>query len=224
MTKKIITVTVLLLLVGLISSGSLGCKKEAEEGVIPSGEKEEEKTESLTDILGKAKDVTSFKYDMVITSAQGETLTQKMWMKGKKMRMEATIEAQVMIYLVDTDKQVSYMYIPAQNMAMKMDLAKAQETVGESPTEQSGSIQNYNPVTLGTEVLDSKSCLVVEYTTGTESVKMWLWKKYGFPIRTETTTDKGTIVLELKNIELGGIPDSMFELPAGVQIMQIPSF
>jgi len=224
MTKKIITITVLLLLVGLVSSGSLGCKKEAEERAVPSGEEEEEEVESLTDILAKAKGVTSFKYDMVISSPGEETLTQKMWLKGKKMRMEGTIEGKSMVYLVDTDMQLAYIYFPAENTAMKIGLAKAKETAGESPTEQSESIIKYNPVTLGTEVLDGKSCLVIEYTTETESVKMWLWKKYGFPIKTETTTDKGTTVLELKNIELGGIPDSMFELPAGVQIMQIPSF
>ena len=31
-------------------------------------------------------------------------------------------------------------------------------------------------------------------------------------------------VVELKNIEFGNISNSMFELPTGVQIMQIPSF
>ncbi len=229
MAKKIITVTVLLLLVGLISSGLLGCEKEAENGVVPSGEeavtpKEEEKTESLTDILGKAKGVASFKYDMVVTSAEGETLTQKMWLKGKKMRMEGTIEGRSMVYLVDADEQLAYIYFPAENTAMKIGLAEAKETAGESPTEQSGSIIQYNPVVVGSEIWDGKSCLVVTYTDKGDKVKTWLWKKYGFPIKIERTTAKGTTVLELKNIELGGISDSMFELPAGVQIMQIPSF
>ena len=109
-------------------------------------------------------------------------------------------------------------------MAMKLGLGKAQESIGESPAEQSGSIMKYNPVTLGTETLDGKKCLVTEYTAETGKTKMWLWTKYGLPIKTESTTAKGTYVTELKNIEFSGISDSMFELPAGVQIMQMPSF
>jgi len=53
---------------------------------------------------------------------------------------------------------------------------------------------------------------------------MWLWTRHGWPIRTETVTAKGTSVVELKNIDFGNIPDSMFELPAGVQIMELPMF
>jgi len=83
---------------------------------------------------------------------------------------------------------------------------------------------DYAPETVSTEVLDGKTCLVVKYTIATKEVKMWLWTKYGIPIKTETTTTKGTSVVELKNIEFSNISDSIFELPAGVQIMTIPSF
>jgi len=117
---------------------------------------------------------------------------------------------------------VSYVYISAQNIAMKMDIGEVQENVGESPVEQSESIEKYNPTVVGSEVLDGKNCLVVEYTTETAETKMWIWKKHGFPIRTETTTDKGTTIVEIKNIEFGDIPDTMFELPAGIQIIEMP--
>lgn len=180
--------------------------------------------ESLADILDKAKDVTSFKYDMVAT-APGETaITTTMWRKGEKMRMEGTFEGQSMVYLVDAGEQLAYAYFPAENTAMTIGLSKAQETAGDSPTEQSGSVLDYNPVTLGTEVLDGKTCLVIKYTDEIGETKMWLWTRYGLPIRTEMTTAQGTSVAELKNIDFGNISDSMFELPAGVQIMTIPSF
>lgn len=220
----IIIVVVLILLIGVGVWFWLGSKKEVEEGVVPPGEEEEEETtESLTDILGKVKGITSFKYDMVVAVPGQATTTQKIWFEGKKMRMEATLEGQKAVYLVDISKQQAYLYTPAQNMAMKIDFGQVQESAGESPEEQTGYIMNYNPTTVGSEVLDGKSCLVIEYTTGAGEVKMWLWKKYGFPIKTETTTAKGTTVVELKNIELVDIPDSMFELPAGVQVMEMPS-
>ena len=166
--------------------------------------------------------MTSLKYDMVATAPGEAAVTIKMWRKGNKMRMEGTFEGKSMVYLVNVDEQLAYMYFPAENTAMKIGLGEAQEAAGESPTEQSESIVKYNPVTLGTETLDGKSCLVIEYTTETDDVKMWVWTEYGLPIKTESTTAEGTSVVELKNIESGDISDSIFELPAGVQLIEIP--
>jgi len=51
---------------------------------------------------------------------------------------------------------------------------------------------------------------------------MWIWKEKGFPIRIEMTSIEGTFIIEYKNIEFTDVPDSMFELPEGVQIVDIP--
>jgi len=212
---------VIILLTGIIFLSGCGAKKESGESGKVLKDKEEQ---SLTEILEKAKGITSFKYDMVATVPGQAAVTTKMWWRGQKTRMEGTFDGRDMVYLVDAGKQIAYMYMPAENMAMKISLGKAKETAGESPIEQSGSVEKYNPVTLGSEVLDGKSCLVVEYTAEGTEVKMWIWEKYGLPIKTESTTAQGTSIVELKNIDFGNISDRMFELPAGVQMMQIPSF
>jgi outer membrane lipoprotein-sorting protein len=63
---------------------------------------------------------------------------------------------------------------------------------------------------------------VVEYTVPAEqtTVKMWIWKEYGFPIRAEMTTSAGTTIAEYRNLDFSDIPDSLFELPPGVEIME----
>ena len=218
--KNIGIIIILILLFGIGVWFWLSGKKGDGDGGFLSGEK----TESLSDVLTKAAGITSLKYDMVATAPGQAAITMKMWLKGQKTRMEGTFDGQEVVYLLNKDKQISYMYIPLQNMAMEMDLSKAQESVGEPPSEQSESVAKYNPVILDTEVLDGKICLVIEYTTETEKVKMWIWKEHGLPIKTETTTTKGTSVVELKNIDFGNISDSVFELPAGVQIVEIPIF
>jgi len=212
--KKVIIIIVVLILIGIGVWFWLSSKK-----VVPPGKKAEL---SLTEILGKAKDLASLDYDMVITAPGEAAVTTKMWRKGTKTRIEGTFEGYTGVYLLDAGKELAYLYIPAQNIAMKMDWGKAKGTAGESPSEQSESVMKYNPVTVGTEILDGKSCLVIEYTTETEKIKSWVWTEHGLPIRIESTTDEGTSVVELKNIGFGDIPDSMFELPAGVQIMELP--
>jgi len=109
-----------------------------------------------------------------------------------------------------------YMYLPEQSMAMKMDLAQAPK----SATEEAGSILDYNPTVVGTETIDGKVCLVVEYTAEGATTKAWIWEEHGFPIRVEATTSEGTTIVEYKNIEFVDIPDSEFELPEGVQIIE----
>ena len=133
------------------------------------------------------------------------------------MRTETVVEGQTTIMLVDSDAQVTYMYFPDTNMAMKMSFEEP-----DSPIEDAESIPDFNPVILGTETLDGKVCLVVEYTFEGITVKMWVWKDNGFPIRVEMTTPEGDMVMEYRNYDFGDIPDSKFELPEGVQIQEIP--
>lgn len=102
---------------------------------------------------------------------------------------------------------------------------KARSTVGESSEEQSAEISEQSPEVLGTEVWNGKKCLVVKGIDdkGNES-KWWLWMEHGIPIKVELTTSDGKFVnTELHNIEVGDIVDNMFELPDGVQIMEMPS-
>ena len=109
--------------------------------------------------------------------------------------------------------------MPAQNLAIRLDLS----TAPESPLEGTGAIEGYDPTVIGTETYDGKECLVVEYSIDGVQTKMWLWKQYGFPVKVVTTTADATITVEYKNMDFGPIPDSVFELPEGVQIMELPS-
>lgn len=179
----------------------------------PSGE--------LGAILGKASNIDSVSYDMVMTGTGMPSSTTKIWLKNKaqKMRTETTVQGQTSIMLIDRVSEVAYTYMPEQNLAIKMDLS----TAPESPLESTEGVEGYDPTVIGTETYDGKECLVVEYTTEGAQTKMWLWKQYGFPVKTVTTTADGTITVEYKNIDFGPIPDSVFELPAGVQIMNLPS-
>jgi outer membrane lipoprotein-sorting protein len=172
--------------------------------------------ETLGEILGRAAGVASMQYDLVMTAPGAPTMTQKVWVKKNKMRMEMTQQEETQIILTDIDAQTMYVYMPAENMAMKMNFSQATK----SATEEAGSIQNYNPTVVGTETIDGKVCLVVEYTAGGAATKAWIWEEHGFPIRVEVTTSEGTTTVEYKNIGFVDILDSKFELPAGVQIIQ----
>ncbi len=177
-----------------------------------------------------AKGISSVKYEQVLTLpgklAVGSAAlsTQKVWVKGNKMRMEMSVLGLESITIVNQDIQTMYIYMPAQNQAMKMPLPQGEAVKPESSsaTELAKSLAEQKPVVVGSETIDGKACLIIEINTPQGKVKAWLWKEYGFPLRWETETTEGIMRLEWKNIEFISIPDSMFELPSGVTITEVP--
>jgi outer membrane lipoprotein-sorting protein len=175
--------------------------------------------ETLDDILGRTSGIESVKFDMVMTSPGIATMTTKVWLKGQNMKSETTMEGQIVINITNHETRTIYMYMPDQNMAFVMTYDQAQE----SPIDETQAISQYHPQITGTETIDGKVCLVVEYSVQGTSTKMWIWQEYGFPLKVVTETDQGTTTIEYKNIEFTDIPDSEFQLPPGVEIMDFPS-
>ena len=201
---------------------------------------------TLSEILRKALDIKSVYAEVVDTQPNQSPVTTKIWSKmsqtSYKMRMEAVTDAslageiggetvavgETVVTLYDFGTGTSYIYYPAHNMAWDMSWPIETPGPGETPTptlepyqespwDMSSWLESYNPTIVRSEKYDGKDCLVVQYTTGGENTTEWIWKKYGIPIKTETTGPQGTSTIEYTNISFSDIPDSKFKLPAGVE-------
>ena len=203
---------------------------EEEEVVTPE---EEEVTSAVDEILARAKSVTSVKYEIVpsfpgakIVSAM-QMRTMKVWAKGNKIRVEMIYQEEDAVNILDADAKTGYVYLPAQNMAMEQPFTVPPIT-GEPivfaftcPADWVEWIADGKPLVTGSETVGGKECLVAEITVEQAKGKVWIWKKYGIPLRIEVPNPQGgTMVTEWKNVEVINIPDSMFELPAGVEIKE----
>jgi len=191
--------------------------EKEKEMPIEEGEKES-LSKTLGEVLSRGTKVSSVKYDMITSQPGKPSVTQKVWFKKDKMRTEMTAGGQTIIMIADIAKGIIYQYLPSQNMAMKMQSDKAPESL-ESPIESIKGIEKYNPKIVGSEKIEGKDCLVVEYNAEGTNIKSWIWKEKAFPLKMEINTSSGTITTEFKNIEFVDIPDNMFELPAGVKII-----
>jgi outer membrane lipoprotein-sorting protein len=171
---------------------------------------------SVASLLGKMAGNVSLKYDSVTTGPGIPAVTQSIWLKSTKMRIEMTQQGTKMVILIDQAQRVMYNYMPDQNTAMKMDISQAPSSVAQDTTK----VQDYNPVIVGTETFDGKLCTVIQFTNQAGTTKQWLWQERGFPVKIETTSAAGTTTTENRNISFGDIPDSTFQLPAGVDISE----
>jgi len=180
--------------------------------------------ETLADIYGVGSYIGDVKYDMVITSPGQPQQTFTYWIKDAwlsdkmKFRWEMAAGTETMVILWDMATGTYYMYYPNQNMAYKMDTV---QTENNNPVEGSDEIY---PIKVSTETLDGKLCDVYQWTYAEGSGKYWVWREKSFPIKMEMTTSSGIMIMEYKNIVIGTLSDSLFQLPAGVQIMQFPSY
>jgi outer membrane lipoprotein-sorting protein len=172
--------------------------------------------EELSDVLGQGSGIDSVSYTMDISGPGMPSVTTRVWMEGDKFRTEMSEQGQTVVYLANYDTGKVYMYMPDLNMAYEINMGQ----VNPPDYEDIQDIPDYDYHIIGTDTMDGKECLVVEYSYQGATVKSWIWKEHGFPVRVETTTPEGTMVIVYRNIDFGDIPDSMFELPPGVQIME----
>jgi len=77
----------------------------------------------------------------------------------------------------------------------------------------------------GTEVISGHNCNVWEGITTEGTGKVWVAIDTGWPLKFETTYAGETMTMEFKELDLNpSIPDSVFQLPTGVEIMDMTSF
>lgn len=171
----------------------------------------------LDEIVANYTGFNAISYTMETSGPGTPTMEMQVWMEGNKVRVEMDEQGQHIIYIVNHDTGNAYMCMPDMGIAYKVDINMAPQPEYEDVQDIAG--YNYNVI--GTETMDGKVCLVVEYSAQGATVKSWIWKEHGFPIRVETTTSQGTMIAVFKNMSFGDIPDSLFEVDPGITIMEM---
>ncbi|MBU1120505.1 MAG: DUF4412 domain-containing protein [archaeon] len=210
----------IILLCGLILVGLLliGCAQSSP----PNGG---EAGEDIFQILAKGKAITDLYYETtseISGGVIGSMSTEgKIWMKGKKMKIETTVEGpeQVIMTMI-IHPGVAYVYNPDDDTYM--EIMVTEEQMPETPGEQAESLkENFEIKIIGKETYKGKECTIVSLTPKqTEEplpedfeMKMWVWNENGLTLKVETGVMGMTSVMENKNFSFESIDESIFEVP-----------
>lgn len=138
-------------------------------------------------------------------------------------RREMTMEGQTQVFITRPDLGVTYMLMIDMGMAMEMPL----DAQGMNPADQ---IAAYNPVAVGSDTVLGES--VTKYRLqGTDpmggSFDGFAWiSGDGIILRMQGDNNgpefSGSMSYELTALQRGPQDGSLFELPPGVQVMQMP--
>lgn len=218
----------LLLLILILSMASCllvaGCSKEkAPPAQAPQTEnqtKSQTGSNELDGLLKAASNLKDLSFEMVTTATNaGQTVSTqgKYWMSGDKMRMEMDAEGMKAVTIINAKGEI-WLYNPADKTAMKLPEMDKED---EYPNKWIESDQN-NMKIVGHEKVSGYDCTVVTLTEDGDESKMWLRKDIGMPVKMETKSSEGDLLIEYKNYKLEKQPADLFELPADAQILNIP--
>ena len=163
----------------------------------------------------------SASYDQTVT--QGRRVTNStVSMKDTMFRLDATVNGQASV-IIHNDSG-TYTYMPSENMAMKLPSRDPSQGPVEHADNYAQYLRERKAERIGAETIDGHPCDIyrfVEPSTETP-VTAWVWTAKQFPIRLEYDDKKGKMLVEIRNLQVGkAIPDSTFQLPANVQVMDM---
>jgi hypothetical protein len=175
-----------------------------------------------------------FSAEVVDLQKTGTPSTAKIYFATDKMRVEPTTSnargggaaivnfaKQTMIVLMA--QQHMYMEMPAQTQLQRMGYAFFQAGDVENACaewQKSGHNQGGSCHKVGSETVNGRSTVEYEGTNAAGDVShFWLDPKLRFPIKWQTKNSGG----ELRNIQEGAQPASLFEAPSGFTKMEIPA-
>lgn len=191
-------------------------EKEKEE---VAEEVDEELTKDIKDVLVKAREIDSLVYDVTMKKF-GEDFSLKFWEKKESMRMDVLFKSRTMINLWDKEKGLGYLYTAGDTTATEISIDQAKDIFNSSIKGWTEEALNYDLVVVKKEELDDKDCFLVKYDKKEGEVRMWVWEDYGLPIKIINQEEWGVVEIFIENIDISDVPDAVFRLPLGTEIIK----
>ncbi len=178
---------------------------------------------------------TEFSAEMVDLQKPDKPTQAKIYFAKDKIRIESQNTgakgggAVIMNFATQTStvlmpQQHMYMEMPAQAQSQRMGYANAFFRAGDvenacADWQKMGHNQGGSCHKVGNESVNGRSTVKYESTNASGEVShFWLDPKLRFPVKWEGKNSAG----ELRNIQEGTQPGSLFEIPAGFTKMEIP--
>lgn len=225
MKKNLVVIMFVVFIISCLGVAGCGQKKAANA---PSAQSEQKAADSaksgneLKDLMQSARQVQGMSYEMINTvdlKGQKQVSNSKMWISGKKIRMETEVQGMKTVIIGNGQGDIM-MYNPSTNTVMKMSDLQNQDNLATKWAEDDTYLSKMKIV--GQEKIDGSNCLVVTLTEDKMESKMWLRKDIGMPARMEAVIEGSTVVIEYKNYQVGKQDDSLFQVPAGAKQIEMP--
>lgn len=160
-----------------------------------------------------AEPAEQFSADQVMTM-QGKVIHSRLYVDSGNLRTEMQVPGgPLMTSIVNAEKRVVWMLMPG-NMYVEHALAQ------DDDVSRSAWTSSANRERLGTEVVNGVSCDKYRIK-GAQELTFYADETSGLPVLMKSSD--GKINIEWRNAKAGPQPAALFQLPAGVQKLSMPS-
>ncbi len=157
-----------------------------------------------------------FSSDEVVSLKNGMTVAGKAFMDNGKIRTEMNMNGMGMVAIVRPDQKKIYTVMPVQKMVMEM-------AVDPEKMKQVSLLSGNNATfeAAGPDVLNGVPCLKYKMTTDGKVFYWWVNATTKAPVK--IASEDGSFSTLFTNYKAGPQDASLFEPPAGYQVMQMPA-
>lgn len=162
-----------------------------------------------------------YSFEQLVTVSGQQVQTMKVAIKGQKTRLEFVQGGESMVMIGNPEQKTAYMIFPSQKRAMKIPYEQFDTQREQARDPGLLSKEAVTGQLAGTDVVDGKPCDVYIYSGAYGSSKVWIWKDKGLPLKAEISGSGEKISIQYRDMQIGGLPDSLFELPLGTQVLDL---
>jgi hypothetical protein len=156
--------------------------------------------------------------DLAIATKNGMAIQSKTYVDGDKMRSDVTMNGMAMSIIVRKDTQKVYQVMEAQKMVMEIPY---------DPTKFGGrTAASFGPegkfVLIGPDTVDGVACTKYAVTSDKTKQVFYFWLDVAQKIPVQMAATDGSLMVKWKNFTAGPQDASLFEPPAGYQVLPMP--
>ena len=159
----------------------------------------------------------AYSADQIITTKDGMTVNSKLYCDNGRVRTEMSMQGMNIVSIVLPDQQKVYSIMEAQKMVMVMpyDPAKYKKYMIGTP----GFDGKFEAA--GNETVEGVACNKYKVTTDGKVYDMWINPATKQPVK--LAAENGEFTLVWKNYVAGPQDPALFQVPAGYQMINMPS-
>ncbi|MFA6564678.1 MAG: hypothetical protein WCV00_22420 [Verrucomicrobiia bacterium] len=161
------------------------------------------------------------------TPAKGQKVEAELWfLKPDNMRVVTAMEGKRQVIVIKSG--TALIFEEGGTMGMKMPLKQQMLDQLAQYTEVFSKLDTWKKAKTGEEKLGDKACEIYGFNDKsggqTATGKVWLWKEKNFPMRMMLESQGQSVTVEHSDVQVNeGVSPAMFEAPAGVKFVELPS-
>jgi len=168
---------------------------------------------TLGELMSKQRELSSYSVSMESGAAKASYAIKMTNGKPVAMKIDTGQGGWMIMRL---DKKMQYLYTPATKAVMAMPITETASAAASKGPPSAEALKALGMQKESQDTVDGVDCLKVSSADGKKAY--WIEKEHGLPVQVKD----GDKTMKFKYEQINAVPDSTFEVPAGMKTQEMP--